>query len=146
MDMTVTKNATNQTIDVVINNDGTERAIFHSIEKVSGVDVTSGGSDATTWLRYVDVIDGTTQTSNLNVKATADGEAVIKVKAHAYVASELNAFHAALTALWADNTADEIAAMSASEDLSDSEPTPVEFTSSNITLVFDDSKGVHQFA
>jgi len=146
MNITATKNATTQTIDVVVNNDGTEKTLFHTITKVSGIDVTSGGSNADVFLSYLDTVDGSTQSTTLNVKASENGTAVITVKAHAYVPSEVVAFSAALTALWAENTAEQITAMSASEDLSDSQPTPTELTSSNITLVFDDSNGVHQFA
>jgi hypothetical protein len=148
MNITATKNTTGQTLDVVIANDGTQRILFHTIEKVSGVDVTHGGANATEFLRYADTIDGTNQTSELNIRASANGEAVIKAKVHAYLPSDLTAFDTALDEFEAQYTATEIQNGEDSEGnsiTSPAYPTPIELISSNITLVFNDSRGIHQF-
>lgn len=148
MNISATKNATNQTLDVVIDNDGNERILFHTIEKVSGVDVTHGGGNASEFLRYTYTIDGTNQTSQLNIRATASGEAVIKAKVHAYLPADISAFDTAMDEFEAKYTETEI------QNGEDSEgntltnppyPTPTELISDNITLVFDDSRGIHQF-
>lgn len=148
MNIIATKNATGQTVDVVIDNDGSERVVFHTIEKVSGVDVTHGGANATEFLRYRNTTDGTSQSTNLNVRASANGEAVIKVKAHAYLPADLIAFDKALDDFEEKYTSTEI---QNGEDSEGNElihppyPTPIELISDNLTLVFDDSRGIHQF-
>lgn len=148
MNITATKNATNQTLDVVVNNDGSERILYHTIEKVSGINVTHGGANATEFLGYNCTTDGTNQTSKLNIRASANGEAVIKVKVHAYLPADITAFDTAIDAMEAQYTEAEIQNGEDSEGnalASPSYPTPTELVSDNITLVFDDSRGVHQF-
>ena len=148
MNISATKNATNQTLDVVIDNDGNERILFHTIEKVSGVDVTHGGANATQFLRYADTIDGTNQSSQLNIRASANGEAVIKAKIHAYLPTDITAFDTALDEFEAQYTETEIQNGEDSEGnsiTSPAYPTPTELISANITLVFNDSRGIHQF-
>lgn len=148
MNITATKNATGQTVDVVIDNDGSERVMFHTIEKVSGIDVTHGGGNASEFFRYPNTTEGTSQSTNLNVRASANGEAVIKVKAHAYLPADLIAFDEALDDFEEKYTATEI---QNGEDSEGNElthppyPTPTELISDNLTLVFDDSRGIHQF-
>lgn len=152
MNITVTKNVESQTIDVVLNNDGILRGVFHTIKKVSGIDITHGsGAKANTTLKYFEVVDGSTQTTKMHLSSIEVGDGEIFVEAHVYLQSDLDKFESDNETHYGQFTTDEIAADKDSDGNSIHENRPafpefVILTSPNITLTFDDSKGTYQFS
>lgn len=151
MNLTIQKNLDTQGVKVDLDNDGTEQMVYHTIQVVSGIDVTHGGHAAAgTMLAYSQEINGNTQTSYVSLRATGIGSSTIKVITHSYDKTIYDSYMTRADNHWADlqdkyteeqlNAADTLGIDLNLED----HPAHTETISNEVTLEFDDSRGTIQ--
>lgn len=127
-------------LEVIFNSDNQPMAsVIHTIELVSGVNVTHGGGQPDEYLHYKAVERdsddyGVIDYSNIEMALVQDtqGTSVIKVKCKVVTKAELDAFNADMEA-WLER---KEVAEGAEEEFTEESPTlePTELTTSEITL------------